>query len=335
MVLLTEEVVEEILLRFPPAEPASLVRAALVCKPWCRLISGRRFHRRFREFHRSPPVLGFLGNLVGRRGPAPRFFPASPACPPLADLERWRWLKLEARHGRVLLGSEAFGPPHLVVWDPVTGKRWELPPPSDVWHPNHWNAAVLCAASGGACDHLHCRGVPFLVVFVGSDAEQISLCTYSSEAGSWSEPTFAATAFEYAGGVDRVPTALVGNSLYFMIDMGYSMLGYDLITRKTSVIDHTPAKSIHDPTEPMVMEDGGILVAVENYNRLFLWSMEEKPKGDIVWAQIRVIELNKLLPANALPNALPVYANCFAFVCGVGILVGTNGRLCIIDLKSD
>ena len=41
--VLMEELVEEVLLRFPPAEPASLVRAALVCKPWCRLISGRRF----------------------------------------------------------------------------------------------------------------------------------------------------------------------------------------------------------------------------------------------------------------------------------------------------
>ncbi|KAL6647172.1 hypothetical protein ACP70R_014609 [Stipagrostis hirtigluma subsp. patula] len=30
---LMEEIVEEVLLRFPPGDPASLVRAALVCKP--------------------------------------------------------------------------------------------------------------------------------------------------------------------------------------------------------------------------------------------------------------------------------------------------------------
>ena len=52
-----EELVEEVLLRFPPDDPASLVRAALVSKRWCRLISGRGFRRRFREFHRSPPLL--------------------------------------------------------------------------------------------------------------------------------------------------------------------------------------------------------------------------------------------------------------------------------------
>ena len=116
-----------------------------------------------------------------------------------------------------------------------------------------------------------------------------------------------------------------------MIFRGDSMLRYDLITRKTSVIDHTPAK-YHDPTEPIMMGDGGVLlVAVENYNKLFLWSMEENPNGDAVWPQIRVIELKKLLPA----DAFPVYPNCFAFVRGVGIVVGTKNGLFIIDLKSD
>jgi hypothetical protein len=62
MVLL-EELVEEVLLRLPPADHASLVRAAIVCKPWCRIISDRRFRRRFSEFHRSPPMLGLLCNF--------------------------------------------------------------------------------------------------------------------------------------------------------------------------------------------------------------------------------------------------------------------------------
>ena len=277
-------------------------------------------------------MLGFLCNLPGKGGYASRFVPASPACPPHADLERWRRHALDSRHDRVLL--HAAGPsPHLNVWDPVTGERWELPPPLGVWNwwPGDWNAAVLCAASGGACDHLHCRGAPFLVVFVGDDAWQISLFTYSPEAGSWSEPIFAAPASEY--GVYSAPTALVGNSLYFNIGMGFSMLRYDLITRETSFIDHIPVKSIiHDRTEPMTMEDDGILVAVfNNYERLLLWSMEENPNGDAVWPQIRVIELKKLLPA----DAFPVYPNCFAFVRGVGIVVGTKNGLFVIDLKSD
>ncbi|TVU01199.1 hypothetical protein EJB05_53358, partial [Eragrostis curvula] len=57
--VLMEELVEEVLLRVPPDDPATLVRAALVCKPWCRLVSGRGFRHRFRELHRTPPMLGF------------------------------------------------------------------------------------------------------------------------------------------------------------------------------------------------------------------------------------------------------------------------------------
>ncbi|KAF8772444.1 hypothetical protein HU200_005771 [Digitaria exilis] len=175
MVVLMEELVEEILLRFPPAEPASLVRAALVCKPWCRLISGRRFRRRFSEVHRSPPMLGYFCNLYPDAGnpnrnkdagPVSRFFPASAAYPRHPDQANWS--ALDARHGRVLLRSVR-GNPRISVWDPFTGERWELPPLSDTWYEDdedHWNAAVLCAATGGGgCDHLDCRGKPFLVVY--------------------------------------------------------------------------------------------------------------------------------------------------------------------------
>ena len=57
---LPEELVEEILLRFPPNDPARLVHAALVCKPWRAIVSGAGFRRRFREFHRTPPLAARL-----------------------------------------------------------------------------------------------------------------------------------------------------------------------------------------------------------------------------------------------------------------------------------
>nr|CAB3455562.1 unnamed protein product [Digitaria exilis] len=53
-----DELVEEVLLRSPPDDPAHLARAALVCRRWCRILTGPGFRRRFREHHRSPPMLG-------------------------------------------------------------------------------------------------------------------------------------------------------------------------------------------------------------------------------------------------------------------------------------
>jgi len=45
---LAAELVEEILVCFLPGDPASLLRAALVCKPSCRIVSAEGFCSRFR-----------------------------------------------------------------------------------------------------------------------------------------------------------------------------------------------------------------------------------------------------------------------------------------------
>ncbi|XP_021310219.1 uncharacterized protein LOC8081610 [Sorghum bicolor] len=46
---LMDELVEEILLRIPPDDPTRLLRAALVCKRWCRIVSAAGFRLRFRN----------------------------------------------------------------------------------------------------------------------------------------------------------------------------------------------------------------------------------------------------------------------------------------------
>lgn len=109
-VVLIEAMVEEILLRFPPDDPASLVRAALVCKPWCRLVAGRGFRRRFREFHRTAPVLGLLFNSMDKghfEEDVVRFIPT--ATFPRTKNYHLNRRAVDARHGRVLLRT--------MVWD--------------------------------------------------------------------------------------------------------------------------------------------------------------------------------------------------------------------------
>ncbi|KAL6647164.1 hypothetical protein ACP70R_014601 [Stipagrostis hirtigluma subsp. patula] len=303
---LLDELVEEVLLRFPPEEPASLVRAALVCKRWCRLVCGRRFRRRFREFHRTPPLLGVLCNVrpehegsdMVRFGSAyegshmAHFVPAFSCCPPCAD-HRNR-CALDARHGRVLL----------------------------------LNTPVLCAATG-PCDHVDC---PFLVIHVGSDSDSkdLSVCVYSSEAGSWNKLTYVVEENQFC----MRPAALVGNALYFLMYSGGSILEYDLATQDVSVIEK-PQETYGETTVLITTEDGGLGLAVASAegSEVTLWSMEAMTEGCLDWAPTRVIDLVKLIPGGAFGSIFP---ELVGFAHGVGALfVWTNGGLFSIDLKSD
>uniref|UniRef100_K3YCG5 F-box domain-containing protein n=1 Tax=Setaria italica TaxID=4555 RepID=K3YCG5_SETIT len=175
-----EELEEEILIRFPPHEPA------LVCKRWRRLVSGPAFRRRFRELHRTPPMLGFLCNIVEDAG-SYCFVPTAGAFrAPGADLCQCR--ALDARHGRVLLKCPGSSEGALVVWDPSTDEKLELSIAVLGRYAYNWTAAILCAACG-TCNHLDCHHGPFLVVYVAcGGSREAFICTYSSDAGTWSEP---------------------------------------------------------------------------------------------------------------------------------------------------
>ncbi|RCV10339.1 hypothetical protein SETIT_2G104600v2 [Setaria italica] len=76
-----DELVEEILLRFPPDDPARLLNAALVCKRWCRLITDCGFHHRFRKHHRTPWCWASSASTEAR-GPTSHPPPRSPCATP-------------------------------------------------------------------------------------------------------------------------------------------------------------------------------------------------------------------------------------------------------------
>ncbi|OQU88315.1 hypothetical protein SORBI_3002G009401 [Sorghum bicolor] len=307
-----DELVEEILLRIPPDDPTRLLRAALVCKRWCRIVSAAGFRLRFREFHRTPPILGFLHNhrlsytLVSTTS---SFRPPPAACPN-------SYRATDARHGRVLLSRHRCYRNTLaiafVVWDPIRGQSTELPllPSSDTW-----NAAVLCAAVG-ACDHLDCQhGPEFLVVFVGTGNGNGNGGTfahvYSSEAAAWSKRISAQHLHE---DIRSLPSALAGNALYFVCST--IILKYDLAAREMS-----------RPIVVRTTEDGGLGLASIRSHRLYLheWSIE-----DAGWVQSKVIKLTKLLPDETLGSL-----RLTGFAHGLDIiLVAAIERTFTIDLKS-
>ncbi|KAK3143488.1 hypothetical protein QOZ80_4AG0300920 [Eleusine coracana subsp. coracana] len=210
--------------RRDPDEPGSLLSAALVCKAWCRLVSGPGFHRRFRELHHRrsppPPVLGFFCGIYTPSDAyispgEPRFMPLLPSSfrrLPHASLPNWR--AVDARHGRVLfydkdtvvdLESVRL---HLIVWNPVTGKASTLPV-APVYTPmDRWNAALLCDDDVDG---------PFRVVLVITTSKGLTSARvyYSTEQQAWSTPV-SSVQHPYSFRLLRGRNALIGNNaLYF------------------------------------------------------------------------------------------------------------------------
>lgn len=171
---LPDELVEAILLRIPPDDPRGLIRAAVVCKHWHRLVSSPSFRRGFRDLHRTPPMLGVLHNSRGE--------PTAKFCPVYSfrEYHNYDWRAIDSRHGCILLHRKvSTGFTHrLAVWNPITGEQWILPKLwlfETLWPMSNFNAAVLCASGdGGGCDHIDCRRHgPFRVVFMITNMEKM------------------------------------------------------------------------------------------------------------------------------------------------------------------
>ncbi|XP_003557395.1 uncharacterized protein LOC100833304 [Brachypodium distachyon] len=323
---LPDDLVEEILLRFPPDEPGSLIRACLVSKPWRHLLTGAAFLASYRKFHRqTPPMLGFLHRLYDEEPCVSRFVPTTAFRPPRPD--RRCWYALDARHGRALFyDSESHPTPSFVVWDPVTDCQRKIPLPE---LPQAWNAAVLCAVDG--CDHLDCHGDdPFLVAFLGTDKMEgfrlTTACVYSSEIRAWSDTT----PFEHPdAAVQMQPGVLVGSALCFLCEQSKRILQYDLLSRELSVID---LPNVHGSSIVlMTVEDGTLGFACMEESRVFLWSMEVVDDGAAAWVEHRVFEMQTLIP----PRALMITPDVVGFAEGIGIIfLRTIVGLFTLELKS-
>ncbi|CAN6168796.1 unnamed protein product [Urochloa humidicola] len=310
---LPDEVVEEVLLRLPPDDPASLLRASLVCKAWCRLLSDRGFHRRFAQSHHTPPTLGFICNLKDENREVrsrtceefANFIPTSSFRPPRALNRQWR--AVDARHGRVLLHTEcqdphAFTGDTFAIWDPIGGELKELPILQKYEGRLTWSVAVLCAC-GNTCDHLDCNQGPFHVVVVAAKLNHICAFTYSSKVGAWSMST---QLLHHNNDVDHlniaVPSALVENELYFAFGLRDKILKYNLVMQEISVIN---APTILLGRGMLTTTKGGCLglAVIVFHHSLYLWMREAREVGlggDVGWTMSRVIELRKLLPFSCI-----------------------------------
>jgi hypothetical protein len=332
---LPDEALEEVLCRLPPHEPADLVRAALVSRRWCRLFSDPGFRRRFREFHRRPPMLGMLCNDYMYDPDHPSF--SARFVSRTAFCTRWKpfWdmSVLDVRHGRVLLHRHGVS---LMVWDPIADpsadKMRKLPFPRKQKRAI-FTAAVLCSAAG-ACDHLDCHQGPFLVVFMSSDEHgNAVLYTYSSEsdAAAWSEPVWSQQKYS-ANDEFWMSNVLVGGSLYFKNGIGSTALKYDLDSRQVSLVLLPPLQQQVLLRESLLSttDDDGLGLIYTDDSKLYMWSRKDTPEVDAKW-ESRVIELRTVFPDDvAVTRLIGVTGS------GVGIIfMRTEREVYTIDLKTN
>ncbi|CAM0877666.1 unnamed protein product [Alopecurus aequalis] len=297
------ELVEEILLRLPPDDPACLLRASVVCKTWGGAVSSPGFRRRLHELHPTPPVLGFLHNW--RNEHIPLFFPTTISSFSLAAPDRRRWRVVDCRHGRALFLSKDQRPKEILVWEPISGAQRRVPLPAAFGH-GYPNAAVFCAADG--CGHHDCHGGPFHLVFVFSvDADTgthdyvTSACLYSSETGAWGEPAWMHGDFDIEDTSSGV--LLVGRSVFYFLSDDGRILGYDLARHGLTLFD-PPESEYYAKFSLILAEDGGLGLSQALYRHIKLWSWKASDGTNAQWVLSRVIYLENLLPNGALVNAM-------------------------------
>ncbi|KAF8669162.1 hypothetical protein HU200_051489 [Digitaria exilis] len=275
---LIQDVVEEILLYVPPDEPAHPIRAGLVCKAWRGLLSDGGFSRRYRRFHGTPPLLGYIHNVQFYG--VPEFVPTtafSPPLPPPAASNSCR--ALDCRHGRVLI-HETAPSEGFIIWDPITGDRQHLSFPAD--HDQNlcsFAGAVLCARHG--CDHLDCHGGPFLVVYVGMGHIRCTWATvYSSETGAWSAQASISTDNDDNWNFTPLkPNLLIGDAIYISIACpAIRIIKYDFGRHGLSMVD---APQVLGKVAPIEI-DGGLgsssLVAtasIRGHDKLMRMGLED------------------------------------------------------------
>ncbi|CAL5077093.1 unnamed protein product [Urochloa decumbens] len=127
---LVDDAVAEILLRLPPDEPRHLVRASLVCKRWRRVVADPAFPRRYRSFHRSPPLLGLLRNTYDDDSISV-FLPTTSFRPRGGGHGFPGGIAVDCRHGRALLVDYTKmiweGRVGILVWESGIPRRGSEP----------------------------------------------------------------------------------------------------------------------------------------------------------------------------------------------------------------
>ncbi|BAF26050.1 uncharacterized protein [Oryza sativa Japonica Group] len=316
---LTDDILAEIFLRLPP-HPACLRRVSLVSRRFRRVVTSRRFLRRFSDLHGGAPgapLVGFFSNHNHGPWADTRFIPvgvdgtgdsrrsrcrsrrATAARNPggvLALGDDAEWHVIGCRGGRVLLLSPTRL--RLLVLEPMLGRRQYIPaPPAPEYRPAYFSNAAVVSAAGGH-DELRLRPHLFRVVFVSSNAatKRSTAFVYNSATFRWTK----AAATEMSSVIDGRPSVLIGQTLYWHL-ISHGLVAFNLETHELHEI-LVPADAfddVHDANLSIVVPrsgGGGVgLAAVSGYI-LQLWTLRDYTHGASTWDLRNIVVLDALLP---------------------------------------
>ncbi|CAN6328552.1 unnamed protein product [Urochloa humidicola] len=319
-----DDLLREILLRLPPL-PSSLPRASLVCKRWRRLVSDPGFLRRFREHHRTPPLLGYFSN--DPRGPVftPTLSPPNRIPPARLEFSLQqhqqqpageRLFFLGCRHGLALLINRRCL--QAIVWDPVTNRQAIIAYPPEFTTDNgaHCCRGAVVSGNGGEGDALVPGNGsllrPFKVILIRTeinfDQLNVFMCVYESGTRKWGK--IISVSDFIPSPVSNLPNVLIGNAVlcgFFQWSAG--ILELDLDRQSLGVIE-TP-KSIHSVDSSLFRvvrtQDGGLGLAILSRLSVQLWKREADADsgGGVGWVLQKTVELEKLLSLPPSVDSLP------------------------------
>ncbi|CAN6288542.1 unnamed protein product [Urochloa humidicola] len=290
-------------LLFLRALPSSLLRASLVCKRWCRVLSNPRFLRDFRAHHGNPPLLGLFYCNWGRIIFAPMLDPPDEIPPKRFALGVAAGARLlSCNHGRVLIHNEVER--HFLVWDPVTGELCRIPTPTS-FKPSimfSTDGAVVCASTDQGHVHGACHLDPFRIVVVAGDSERFYGCSYSSETKAWGK-MFSVMRPPHLKNV-RAPTRskVFWNSIFSLIIWGKLVIvEFDWARQNLSLIDAPYELDFYDFIGDKCQflikpsDGGGLSFIVQETFTVHVWKRTPDSDGVHTWTLGNTIDMSNLL----------------------------------------
>ncbi|CAL4891024.1 unnamed protein product [Urochloa decumbens] len=310
-----DEILEDIFLRLDAA--ADLARSSAACTTFRRVVSGRRFRRRFRSLH-PPPVLGFLKFYApGAFHPAERPHRSAPAARALAraadfsfsflgDPDDWR--VCDARDGRVLLyrcvdSTAAFA--DLRVADPLHRRYIQLPPiPDDLADATDKENVEFDPFLDPATDEEE-NDLSFRVIWAVQCQHKLDTFHFSSVTGKWRGITFnRPTPLDPSMVEDcnKFERHYAHSCFYWRFWGAGSLFILDTREMKFSVIDHDQLPIKYGHQQQAIVEVGedrlGIVILGDGVLELYSKTLGNKNNGINTeeWQHDKIILLPQMEP---------------------------------------